>query len=384
MNLFENSISDYPFLRNKRANEKEFNKSINIVDLFAGIGGFHYGISAAALEMEHGTNPVLVSEIVESNQNTYRNNFKCHVEGDINKINLNDYSDKTVDILTAGFPCQPFSNSGKKLGLSDPRGQFYFRIEEIIKYLKPKSFILENVPGIKTNGGGSYNSKLSYSPVKIGETMKFLEDNLENLKEYHIKWIELDSSNFGSPQVRKRIYIIGIHKDFTNNLELNFNIYDKKCFMDIAEDIINPNLELSTIQDSNVRSFMNTAPSYNNGMRRVGQAYLCKGGNVGQTYHAFGLVPTLTVVWSKFYPIYFPHSEEVIPSINKQKININKYYGKGYIRKASIREVLRLQGFPDEFIPHQNKNIAYEQAGNAVNTKVVKAISKILLKYIIK
>lgn len=384
MNLFESSINDSPFLRNKGTNEKGFNNSINIVDLFAGIGGFHYGISAAASEIEHRTNPVLVSEIIESNQNTYRSNFKCNVEGDINKINLNDYSNKTVDILTAGFPCQPFSNSGKKLGLSDPRGQFYFRIEEIIKYLNPKSFILENVPGIKTNGGGSYNSKLSYSPMKIGETMKFLEDNLENLKEYHIKWIELDSSKFGSPQVRKRIYIIGIHKDFTNSLELNFNIYDKKCFMDIAEDIINPNLELSTTQDSNVRSFMNTAPSYNNGMRRVGQAYLCKGGNVGQTYHAFGLVPTLTVVWSKFYPIYFPHSEEVIPSINNQKININEYYGKGYIRKASIREVLRLQGFPDEFIPHQNKNIAYEQAGNAVNTKVVKAISKILLKYIIK
>ena len=118
-------------------------------------------------------------------------------------------------------------------------------------------------------------------------------------------------------------------------------------------------------------------------MRRVGQAYLCKGGNVGQGYHSYGLVPTLTKVWARFLPIYFPHQNENIPDINDKNFKTNKYYGKGYFRKASIREVYRLQGFPDQFKPNSNKNLAYEHAGNAVNAKVVREISNIILTKIL-
>jgi len=376
-----NNIDDSPMVEEENRKSKT---KLNLIDLFAGVGGFHYGISASASKLNMGVNPIIVSEIEPTCQKVYKNNFKADVHGDINQINLSDFSTYTSDIITAGFPCQPFSNSGKKLGLSDPRGQFYFRIEEFIKKFKTKAFILENVPGIKSNGGGKFKSKLAYSPAIIGSSMNFLEENLLKMKNYSIKWIELNSGNFGSPQVRKRVYIIGVHKDFVSDLNLEFNSYSQKPFITISEEQLNPELELTETQVNNLKSFMIDSPSYMNGMRRVGNAYLCDGGNVGQGYHSYGMVPTLTKVWARFLPIYFPHPKENLPEINEKKFQPNKYYGKGYFRKASVRETARLQGFPESYTPHENKNIAYEHSGNAVNSKVVREISDNILRYILK
>ena len=356
---------------------------IKLVDLFAGIGGFHYGVAAAAAKLNKGVNPLLVSEIEPSCQETYRLNHKCEVQGDINEISLRGITD-TADIVTAGFPCQPFSNSGLKLGLSDPRGQFYFKIVEIIKKYDAKSFILENVSGIRTNGGGRYRSELATTPQTIGKSMKVLEENLEKLKDYHIQWQEIDSSQLGSPQVRKRVYIVGVHKDFAKSLSLNFNRYVPNPFISVVKKQVIDSLELSENQEANLRSFMVKEPSFHDGMRRVGQAYLCAGGNVGQGYHAYGMVPTLTKVWARFMPIYFPHPKENLPKIDVREFEPNRYYGKGYFRRASVREVMRLQGFPDSFTPNIKDSLAYEHAGNAVNAKIVREIADNLLGYIKK
>lgn len=356
---------------------------IKLVDLFAGIGGFHYGVAAAAAKLNKGVNPLLVSEIESSCQETYRLNHKCDVQGDINEISLRGITE-TADIVTAGFPCQPFSNSGLKLGLSDPRGQFYFKIVEIIKKYDAKSFILENVSGIRTNGGGRYRSELATTPQTIGKSMKVLEENLEKLKDYHIQWQEIDSSQLGSPQVRKRVYIVGVHKDFAKSLSLNFNRYVPNPFISVVKKQVIDSLELSENQEANLRSFMVKEPSFHNGMRRVGQAYLCAGGNVGQGYHAYGMVPTLTKVWARFMPIYFPHPKENLPKIEVREFEPNRYYGKGYFRRASVREVMRLQGFPDSFTPNIKDSLAYEHAGNAVNAKIVREIADNLLGYIKK
>jgi len=202
------------------------------------------------------------------------------------------------------------------------------------------------------------------------------------LKDYSVKWIEIDSSSLGSPQVRKRVYIIGVHKDFAKELELNFNNYEEHAFISIAEKQFNEELELSDNQEANLRSFMTNSPSYHDGMRRVGQAYLCAGGNVGQGYHAYGMVPTLTKVWARFMPIYFPHEKENLPSLDEREFKPNRYYGKGYFRRASVREVMRLQGFPNSFIPHEKDSVAYEHAGNAVNAKIVREIADNLLSQI--
>ncbi len=367
---------------------------MKLVDLFAGIGGFHYGIAAAALERKMRVDPVLVSELEDSCRTTYQANHHCAVEGDINRISLRDYLNHEADIVTAGFPCQPFSNSGRKLGLKDPRGRFYDRIEEIIKHFNAKSFILENVPGMTNNGGAHRMSLLANRPQMIGRTMQVLEGKLAKLIDYHVRWFEVDSSLLGSPQVRKRVYIVGLRKDLADAEDLQYEeffplSFTPKPFINIADpwNADNEHLDLSKKQADNVRSFMKQPPSFKDGMRRVGQAYLCEGGNVGQAYHAFGMVPTLTKIWARFLPIYFPHPTEkelkLVPKINDREFTPNfRYYGKGKLRRASVSEVMRLQGFPPSFIPHANDRLAYEHAGNAVNAKVVREIAKHLIAFI--
>ncbi len=373
-------IEDLPYVEEEDVRSR---KKVKIVDLFAGIGGFHYGIAASAAKLKMGVKPLVVSEIEPSCQATYRSNHHCDVEGDVNTLSLRGITE-TADIVTAGFPCQPFSNSGLKLGLSDPRGQFYKQIEKIIKAYSAKSFILENVPGIRTNGGGKYASQLAVIPQSVGLTMHTLENELVKLKDYDVRWIELDSSLLGSPQVRKRVYIIGLHKDFAANFALQFGLYRQHSFFDIVEEdqIEIPDLQLSKSQEQNLRSFMGKAPSYKDGMRRVGKAYLCKGGNVGQGYHADGLVPTLTKVWAGFLPIYFPTADEARPELGVPEFLPDRKYGDGMFRKASVEEVMRLQGFPKSFTPHEVRRTAYEHAGNAVNAKVIRELADNLLRYI--
>ena len=381
-------VNDAPYVNDQFL---DTGSAVKIVDLFAGIGGFHYGIGAAAATRLMRVEPVLVSEIEDSCRQTYERNLKCTAEGDINKIALSSYRNIEADIVTAGFPCQPFSNSGRKLGLKDPRGRFYDRIEEIIKHFNTKSFILENVPGMTKNGSGRlYQSRLADEPQMIGSTMKTLEDKLIGLGDYHVRWFEVNSSHLGSPQVRKRVYIVGVHRSLAKEEQLSYqaffpNEFLQHDFTKIADPRadLDVELELSSNQAKNVRSFMKRQPTYKDGMRRVGQAYLCKGGNVGQAYHAHGMMPTLTKIWARFLPIYFPHERERLPNMSEKDFTPDfRYYGKGRLRRASVKEAMLLQGFPLDFQPHESPRLAYEHAGNAVNAKVVREIARHLLDLI--
>jgi DNA (cytosine-5)-methyltransferase 1 len=279
--------------------------------------------------------------------------------------------------------------------LSDPRGQFYERIQEIIKAFRARAFILENVPGMTRNGGKSFSSQLAFlENQKIGSTMQTLEQAMiEGLQSsrlaksrYNIKWIEVNSAHLGSPQVRKRVYIIGVRADLGEIPDLSLLGAKTRgtVFNDIAEANPSDQLVLSNNQDKNIRSFMRrgSVPSHTEGMRRVGQAYLCEGGNVGQAYHAYGMVPTLTKVWARFLPIYFPTDNENLPVVGEPEFTPGREYGRGHIRRASVREVMRLQGFPDSFMPHERDSEAYQHAGNAVNSLVVQAIAAQLLPII--
>ena len=118
----------------------------------------------------------------------------------------------------------------------------------------------------------------------------------------------------------------------------------------------------------------NGAPSFRDGLRRVGRAYHCEGGNVGQCYHVDGLAPTLTVVWSHFLPLYIPSPRELVPDVTEVEFEPGVSYGRGLLRRATVREALRLQGFPDDFEPIGKRSDNYEQVGNAVNVNVVRAM----------
>jgi hypothetical protein len=117
-------------------------------------------------------------------------------------------------------------------------------------------------------------------------------------------------------------------------------------------------------------------------MRRVGRAYHCEGGNVGQCYHVDGLAPTLTVVWSHFLPLYFPGAKERRPASIDEEFDPGIAYGTGHLRRATVRETLRLQGFPDDFKLLGKPTENYQQSGNAVNVNVVKELIKPIVSVI--
>ena len=382
-------IDDDPYVEDGAKNSKN---PIKIVDLFAGIGGFHYGIAAAAKKKRLAVEPLLVAEINEDCRNVYMANHNCAAEvfqTDVKKLDLSIRDQ--ADILTAGFPCQPFSNSGRKRGISDPRGKFYDAIVDAITAFDAKTFVLENVPGMRTNGSKAGISRYSFTQQEIGNSMKKMEDRFDDLSEkYHIKWLEINSSDVGSPQVRKRLYFIGVHRDLKVEPVLGESFvlqqYKKNAFKKIADRKSgNKDRDFSDKQLENIRRTLkpNSKPSFKDGMRRVGKAYSCPGGNVGQAYHAYGMVPTLTKVWARFLPIYFPHPDEAKPSVKSREFDPGALYGEGYLRRASVEEVMRLQGFPKSFKPHESDRIAYEQAGNAVNAKVIREIADNLLRYIL-
>jgi DNA (cytosine-5)-methyltransferase 1 len=164
---------------------------IRFIDLFAGIGGMRLGFQQACDSLGIKSQCVLSSEIDKKAIETYKLNFNDQPTGDIREINIIP----EFDFMLAGFPCQPFSYAGKQQGFGDTRGTLFFEIERLLKIYQPQAFILENVRGLTTHDQG--------------RTFKTIINSLENLG-YGIHYLLLNSSNFGVPQNRVRIYIIGL------------------------------------------------------------------------------------------------------------------------------------------------------------------------------
>lgn len=164
---------------------------IHFIDLFAGIGGIRLGATQAL--QNHGIEYecVLSSEINNKACETYELNFGEYPQGDIHEIE----EIKPFDFLLGGFPCQPFSYAGKRMGFGDTRGTLFFEIERILDRYKPKAFLLENVRGLYTHDKG--------------RTFETIMQKLHELG-YGTYDMLLNSSNFGVPQNRVRLYILGI------------------------------------------------------------------------------------------------------------------------------------------------------------------------------
>src|SRR5699024_5053685 len=176
---FLESARQTPFLNNKTA-------QYTMIDLFSGIGGTRLGF-----QLTGDVRNVFSCEWDKFSQKTYRTNFGEIPKGDINKID--EYSIPDHDILVAGFPCQAFSQAGKKKGFEDTRGTLFFDVARILKAKRPKMFLLENVKNLKTHDKGrTYNTIIS---------------TLEHLN-YEVKSTLFKARDFGVPQNRERIYII--------------------------------------------------------------------------------------------------------------------------------------------------------------------------------
>ena len=171
-------------------------KTYRFIDLFAGIGGFHLGLSAA------GGRCVFASEWDTHARATYEHNFKVtdkrlfttgHFVGDITKVDPASIPD--FDILAGGFPCQPFSHAGFKKGFADSRGTLFFNIAEIIRVKRPRAFFLENVRHLLKHDNG--------------RTFAAIKDVLTNQLGYSFDARLVRASDFGLPQHRPRLYMVG-------------------------------------------------------------------------------------------------------------------------------------------------------------------------------
>jgi DNA (cytosine-5)-methyltransferase 1 len=177
------------------------NNTVKFIDVFAGLGGIRLGFEKAFKDAGMDTECVMTSEIKPYAVKTLKHNFgHDFLAGDIFEIRTEFIPD--FDFLLGGFPCQPFSAGGKRQGFLDTRGTLFFEIERILREKKPYGFILENVEGLVKHD-------LESKHDKIGRTLKTILYTLENELGYKTSWKVFDSLEFGLPQSRKRIFIVG-------------------------------------------------------------------------------------------------------------------------------------------------------------------------------
>lgn len=313
------------------------------IDLFAGIGGFHLALSSV------GGKCVFASEWDKYASETYFDNFGIKPFGDITKINEKTIPDH--DVLCAGFPCQAFSVSGKQKGFEDTRGTLFFDIARIVEYHQPKVLFLENVKNLIKHDNGN--------------TFKVILNTLEELN-YNVFSKVLNTSDFGLPQNRERIYIVAFHKsleveDFYFPQKLNQQI----CLKDILEEkpskakyIERDDIEI--YKKYYLESDLFGQKTLENKPIQIGKVN--KGGQGERIYHPLGHSITLSAygggVGSK----------------------TGLYLIDGKIRKLSPRECARVQGFPEYFKLNDSDTQSYKQFGNSVSVDVLQYIAIEIIK----
>jgi len=308
---------------------------LTFIDLFAGIGGIRMGFEDA------GCKCVFSSEWNRYAQKTYIANFGEVPFGDITKIEAKDIP--SFDILTAGFPCQPFSIAGvskknslhKKHGFDDEtQGTLFFDIVRILKHHKPKAFLLENVKNLKAHDQG--------------RTFNVIRNNLLNLG-YNIFYKVFNAKNY-VPQNRERIFIVGF---LDHSIDFHFpEIADQKPKLkDILEKNVN---EKYTLTDK---------------LWKYLQAYKEKHNKAGNGFgYSIADPESTTRTLSARY--YKDGSEILIGQTGKNP------------RRLTPRECARLQGFEDNFKIPVSDTQAYKQFGNSVSVPVIEGISKEIKKYV--
>ena len=236
-------------------------QTIKYIDLFAGMGGIRLGLEQALNELGMQGECVGTSEIKPHAIQVYTDNFKdTNLIGDITKIDAKDIPD--FDILLAGFPCQSFSSSGKRLGFADTRGTLFFEVARILKEKQPQFFLLENVENLVIHDMSPEDKK---NGATTGRTLNTILSVLEELN-YFVSWKVLAASDFGVPQIRKRIYIVGsktgvisldnfnkIHRNFGDIQEHNIPTEDTNFTLKIKEYLRENDLPLSYLYDKSIR-----------------------------------------------------------------------------------------------------------------------------------
>lgn len=315
--------------------------AFTFIDLFAGIGGMRIGFQEA------GGNCVFSSEFEPKAQETYSNNYCDYPFGDITKIDENDIPDH--DILIGGFPCQPFSHAGHKLGIEDTRGTLFYDIARILETKKPKMALLENVKGLVSHNKGDTLKTILKALTSIGYQCVISDETIKNedgkkIKEEAKKMI-LSSVDFGVPQNRQRIYIVLWRRD----LGIEFEYPKKSGIPTRLGDILEQNPD----------------PKYTISDRLWNGHQLRKARNK-ENGKGFGY---------SLYSENSPYAGTISARYYKDGSEILIAQDGKNPRKLTPREAARLQGFPEKFKVSHSDMQAYKQFGNSVSKPVIQAIA---------
>ncbi|MDI1495212.1 MAG: DNA-cytosine methyltransferase [Cenarchaeum symbiont of Oopsacas minuta] len=312
--------------------------SITVGSMFAGIGGIDLGFTNAGFTIKWA------NEIDNKSCKTYSENFD-------HKMMCGDVADlKTVpkvDVITAGFPCQPFSIAGRKMGFNDNRGVLFWEISRIIKAVRPKAFLLENVKNLKTHDHG--------------KTFDTICNILENELGYRIFSKILNAKNFGVPQNRERLVIVGFRK----NIKIDhFEFPDSK----------NNNVKLKDVLEKNVLLNFFISKKRYIGMKRHKKRHEDKG-------HGFGyrILDNNGISGTIVLGGMGKERNLVIDKTSFRKLKNTpgiESKTEDAVRYLTPREYARLQGFSDNYkIPVANI-WGYRQFANSVPVPMIKAVAR--------
>ena len=326
-----------------------YNPKFTFIDLFAGIGGFRMAMQNL------GGKCVFSSEWDAQAQKTYLLNYGEVPFGDITKETTKAFIPDDFDVLCAGFPCQAFSLAGKRLGFEETRGTLFFDVAEIIRRKRPKAFFLENVKGLLIHDKGK----------TIQTILKVLREDLD----YYVPDPQIvNAMNFGVPQHRERVYIVGFRKD-QNVTEFTYpSPTDKtKTFADIKEEhTVSAKYYLST-------QYVKTLVAHK-------ERHAAKGNGFGYEIIPDNGVANAIVVGGMGRErnlVIDTRLEDFTPVTNiKGEIN------RDGLRRMTPREWARLQGFPDNFIIGVADASAYKQFGNSVAVPAIQATAEEIIKRI--
>jgi DNA (cytosine-5)-methyltransferase 1 len=300
---------------------------LRTIDLFAGIGGIRLGFESVNCQT------VFASEWDRDAQKIYQDNFGEIPKGDITKISPQDIPDH--DILLAGFPCQPFSIIGNLQGFSDTRGTLFFNIEEILRIKQPYAFLLENVKQLRTHDQG--------------KTFAIIIKSLESLG-YFIHSKVLNALDFGLPQKRERTFIVGFKENLSFRFSEPFCNYQPLISILEKDNEVDPKLFASEAIVKNRITKLKKEPFYPSIWHEN------KGGNIS----------------------VLPYSCALRAGGSYNYLLVNG------IRRPSSRELLRLQGFPENFKLLCSYSTARRLTGNSVAVPVIQEIAKEMLKSMVE
>ena len=325
------------------------NYSFKFIDLFAGIGGFRIAMQNL------GGKCVFTSEWDINAQKTYKANFGEVPFGDITKQQIKDYIPEEFDLLCAGFPCQAFSIAGKRGGFDDTRGTLFFDVAEIIKKHKPKAIFLENVKGLRSHDKG--------------KTLETILNVLRNDLGYYVPEPQIiNAKNFGVPQNRERIYIVGFANDLNiSSFEYPEPLQNNPTFENVKERNVPPTKYYLSTQY--VQTLVNHKARHASKGNGFGYAIIPDNGTANAIVVG-GMGRERNLVLDHRITDFTP-TTHIKGTVNREGI-----------RKMTPREWARLQGFPENYIIPVADASAYKQFGNSVAVPAIQATANKILELI--